>query len=175
MAKWLAKGHTVRRDLTPRSEIPGYSRPLLALQETNIRFFSALSLPTPPRALAQACRPYTGLRPLAPESTSLSLLVHLPGRNNATHTGEEGKSRARNQSTIYCKGKARGPPASHRPGLWPAPIPGELCLLQIRKERTEESAEPTRQRTSRRGEQEVENPGFCTGPTSGHRGELNRV
>lgn len=41
MAKWLAKGHTVRRDLTPRSEIPGYSRPLLALQETNIRFFSA--------------------------------------------------------------------------------------------------------------------------------------
>lgn len=47
MAKWLAKGHTVRRDLTPRSEIPGYSRPLLALQETNIRFFSAPSPPPP--------------------------------------------------------------------------------------------------------------------------------
>lgn len=49
MAKWLAKGHTVRRDLTPRSEIPGYSRPLLALQETNIRFLAPRLSPLPPQ------------------------------------------------------------------------------------------------------------------------------
>lgn len=162
--KWLAKGYTVRRYPSDSKDLKSQATPGLSQQ----CWRQALGSLGPQRAPAQACRSYRGLRPPAPESTSLSLLFHLPGGDNATQQREERQHTARNQSTAYGKGNAPGPPATQMSRVWPAPSPGELCRLKQIKRRGWST------KTGRRGGQEVEKPGFCIGPVPGHRRELNR-
>lgn len=85
--------------------------PLLALQETNSRFFRG-----PQSTPAQTCRPYRGQRPWAPEPTSLSLLANLPtGGNTTEHRQRRAKQSQgskhcvlqRQCSRVACNPKAR--------------------------------------------------------------------
>lgn len=112
-AKWVAKGYTVRRYLTDSKD---------------------LKSPTT-LGLSQPCRNQT-LDSLSPQRAPAQSSLQVLQGAEATSPGEEGQSRARNQSTVYCKGNALGPPATQMRSLRPAPSPGELCLLkQIKRRR----------------------------------------
>lgn len=102
----------------------------------------------------------TGLKPSATESNSLSLLVHLPGKDNATQHRRQGQRTVRNQSTVYCEDNALGPPATQRPGLWPAPSPGEFLAPPVDQKGEDERncRDLIGQSTGRRGEQNINHP-----------------
>lgn len=90
---------------------PTLGLPLLALQETNTRFFrSAKRSGSNLQALQRTEAPGT-------ESTSLSLSANLPTGGNATQHRGRRRSRARNHSTVHCKDNALGSPATQGQAL----------------------------------------------------------
>lgn len=152
-----------------RSELPGYPRPLSALQETDTRFHRSAKCSSSSLQALQAT-----------EATSTRIHFSKPicspasGDNATQHRGRREKQSQESKhyllqrqcSRATCNWKAWA--LAHTKPRRILPSPGDR-----KGEDGGNCRDPTGQRTGRRGESEMEKQGFCIGPALGHRGELN--